>query len=179
MHAYVCFYISKRRVNISTPLQRRMKVSLLQVGTLRHERWSSFLGQTTPMIAPAGESQGLCSRPGAGCRASTEGLSSALIWLLFTSVICKAPSPGRAATWLFELLWAAIIWKAWLPLFCYSLKTILSQWWKDIKLSCLVRKGILWGILQSILQQEQQPIGTLLLILCGGPWGIPLEISDF
>lgn len=177
MHAYVCFYTSKRRVNISTPLQRRKQASLLQVGTLRHQRCSSDLWPDSTYNCPGRRISGLMFK--AGSRLPSihwrAQLSSALMWLRFTSVICKAPSPGRAATWLFELFWAAIIWKAWLPLFCYSLKTILSQWWKDIKLSCLVRKGIL----QSILQQEQHPMGMLLLTLCGGPWSIPLEISDF
>lgn len=85
----------------------------------------------------------LSSGLGAVPCASAEGLSSAECgYSLQTepSPICFALTPGRAATWLFEFLWAAIIWKAWLPLCCHRHKSTLCQRWEGVKLSCLVRK---------------------------------------
>ena len=66
MHAYVCFPTSKRRVNISTPLRRRKKVSVLQVGTLRHQRCSSDLGPDSTSDSAGRRTSGLVLK--AGCR---------------------------------------------------------------------------------------------------------------
>lgn len=77
MHAYVCFTTFKTRVNISTPLQRRKEVSLLQMGTIKYQRHSRDLGQTAPVTGLAGRTWGLCSWLGVDLCAPAEGLSSA------------------------------------------------------------------------------------------------------
>lgn len=84
IYAYVCFPPSKRRLHISTPLQRRMNydpVSLLQVGSQTPEMQQQSQGRQAAVRVLARQPQGMCSRLDADQRASAEGLSSALTWL--------------------------------------------------------------------------------------------------